>query len=209
MGKQDGGSVGVARPSPVSSNGQAEPGETEQRLSEDVIFETLRNQRRRQVIAYLKAEADSSASVKELYGHIAAKENGVTVDETTYAQRKRVYTSLLQTHLPKLDELDVIEYDDDRGTVSLKQASQELSVYLELNQGSDLLWSDYYVGLSMFSCLMAGSLALSVGPFGVIPPLGWFAIASGLFLVSALVHAWQTRRSRLVTENGSFPLGSD
>lgn len=178
---------------------------TERHLSRDDIFTTLSNRRRRRIIDYLNRTPDLTVAVQELYNSIAATENEVALGETTYNQRKRVYTSLVQTHLPKLAELGVVEYDADRGTVSLREESKDLDVYLEVNRGSDILRSDYYIGLSILSSLMVVTLAFAVPPFSAIPDLTWFAAASVLFLVSSVVHGWQTRRSHLGTV--TWPMG--
>lgn len=178
---------------------------TERHLSRDDIFTTLSNRRRRRIIDYLKRTPDVTVAVQELYNAIAATENEVALGETTYNQRKRVYTSLVQTHLPKLAELGIVEYDADRGTVSLREESKDLDVYLEVNEGSDILWSDYYVGLSILSSLTVVTLAFVIPPFSAVPDLAWFAAASALFLVSSVVHAWQTRQAHLGSV--TWPMG--
>lgn len=99
-------------------------------LSPDEVFATLKNPRRRSVIRYLQ-ENGGQSTVRELTAEIAAIENDVPVSELAYGQRKTVYTSLYQTHLPKLDELDVIDYDQRSGDVVLADDLEELEVHLE------------------------------------------------------------------------------
>jgi hypothetical protein len=90
--------------------------------SADDIFHLLQNSRRRDVLAYL--EETEQTTLRELAEHIAASENGVSVAGLRSAQRKRVYISLYQTHLPKLAAHGVIDYDKSRGTVALRDDSQ-------------------------------------------------------------------------------------
>lgn len=88
----------------------------------DDIFHVLQNSRRRDVLAYL--EETEQTTLRELAEHIAASENDVSVAGLRSDQRKRVYISLYQTHLPKLAAHGVIDYDKSRGTVALRDDSQ-------------------------------------------------------------------------------------
>jgi DNA-binding transcriptional ArsR family regulator len=86
----------------------------------DRMFETLSNPRRREALRYLRMyEDDSPVLIRDLAEQIAAWENDISPVEVTYKQRKRVYTSLYQSHLPRLHRYGFIEYDADRGTIEL------------------------------------------------------------------------------------------
>lgn len=98
-------------------------------LSKDVIFDLLKNGRRRDIIEYLIA-ADRMVTIAELSEHIAARENDIPLEELTSTQRKRVYVALYQTHLPKLDDAGVIDYESNRGTVLLTERVSALDPYL-------------------------------------------------------------------------------
>lgn len=107
---------------------QQDPGSAPEQESEavetpaDDIFHLLQNSRRRDVLAYL--EETEQTTLRELAEHIAARENGLSVAELRSDQRKRVYISLYQMHLPKLTAHGVIDYDKSRGTVALRDDSQ-------------------------------------------------------------------------------------
>lgn len=60
---------------------------------------------------------DPLVSVRQLAREIAAIEEDVVLERATGDPYHNVYTSLIQTHLPELDEVDAIEYDGDRKTV--------------------------------------------------------------------------------------------
>ncbi|SEO72443.1 hypothetical protein SAMN04487948_104377 [Halogranum amylolyticum] len=173
---------------------QAETGEA---LSKDEIFSTLSNQRRRYVIHYLKHDP-SQVRIRDLAEQIAAWENDITVEELTYKQRKRVYTSLHQTHLPKMDDCGIVEYDRDRGLISLAPGAADLEVYLEVVSGNDLPWSDFYLGLSA-----AALLLVAVGWAGIlpvdVPPLGYAAFIALAFGAAAGVHSYVTRQMKVGT----------
>lgn len=101
-------------------------------LSKDLIFELLKNARRRRVLRYL--ESHERTELSTLAEHIAAKENDVDKGMLTSTQRKRVYIALYQCHLPKLDDTGVIEYEQARGTVSITPTAGQLFPYLKLGQ---------------------------------------------------------------------------
>ncbi|WP_436345052.1 DUF7344 domain-containing protein [Natronorubrum sp. FCH18a] len=85
-------------------------------LSDDDVFHLLQTFRRRETIRYLLHE-NGSVRMRDIAEHVAAEEHGTTVADLTSTQRQRVYIPLYQSHLPKLDEAGVIEYDKARGLV--------------------------------------------------------------------------------------------
>lgn len=93
-------------------------------LPQDVVFGLLSAERRRRLLVFLD-EIDGETTLNEAAEVIAAEENDVAVSELTSDQRKRVYVGLYQSHLPKLADAAVIEYDRDRGTIALNEAVAE------------------------------------------------------------------------------------
>jgi hypothetical protein len=55
---------------------------------------------------------DAEWTLSDLAEHIAANENDCTLHELDRAERKRVYVSLYQTHLDRLENAGVIELTD-------------------------------------------------------------------------------------------------
>lgn len=76
----------------------------------DVVFDILGTSRRRAVIRYLETNP-GPISIGELADYIAAQEYDKTPEEVTQNERKRVYVSLYQSHLPKMTAADVIAYE--------------------------------------------------------------------------------------------------
>jgi len=101
-------------------------------VDQDLVFDILKNRRRRQVLRYLM-EIDGAASIGDLAEQLAAWENDVPKGDITYKQRKRVYISLHQTHLPKLDDASVVDYDSRSGMVSLTDGIEPYRVHLDLD----------------------------------------------------------------------------
>ncbi|NHX35159.1 hypothetical protein G9C84_01620 [Halolamina sp. R1-12] len=169
-----------------------------QSFSRDRVFELLSNRRRRLVLYYLRNEEDE-ATVRELASEIAAWENGVEEAAVTYKQRKRVYTSLYQSHLPKMDEYGVVEYEQNRGEVRLTEEGETLDAYLEVVSGNDLPWSDYFLGLSLLSFAFLIAVTVELPPFAPLSPSVAGLLVGAAFGLSALVHMVRTHRSRVLS----------
>lgn len=106
---------------------EAAPETSAERL--DRIFAILQNHRRRLVLEYLR-EHDTTTQ-GDLARHVAAVENDIPESAVTSTQRKRVYVSLYQAHLPKLDDFGAISFDQDRGTIERTSRTDELLAYLD------------------------------------------------------------------------------
>ncbi|SIR98067.1 DUF7344 domain-containing protein [Natronorubrum thiooxidans] len=158
------------------------------------IFDLLSNQRRRYTIHYCKREGEP-VELGDLAEHVAAWELDKEIDELTSAERKRVYTSLQQTHLPTLERADMIEFDDR--TIALTDHASELDVYLDIVPGNSIPWGLYYLGLTVLGSVVMAGLWLEVVPTETVSELGWATLVFALFAVSAVVHAVQSRRMRL------------
>ncbi|WP_226039569.1 hypothetical protein [Natrinema sp. DC36] len=161
---------------------------------EGEIFDLLSNQRRRYAIHYCKRE-DEPVTLGDLAEHVAAWELDKEVEAITSAERKRVYTSLQQTHLPTLERAGMIEFDDR--TIELTDEAAELDVYLDIVPGDSVPWAVYYLGLTAVGSVVMAGLWLEVVPTETVPELGWATAIFGLFAVSAVVHVVQNRRMRL------------
>ncbi|WP_117595706.1 MULTISPECIES: DUF7344 domain-containing protein [Haloprofundus] len=123
--------------SPVGENGRAEtPNPT---AREDIVFDLLKNDRRRMVMSLLAEEAES-VTIGDIARTIATAE----ADESPAPEKvyKSVYVSLQQTHLPKLAENDVIEYNRSTGTVAPGPNLEDVLVYVEPSSARDVWQSE-------------------------------------------------------------------
>lgn len=163
-------------------------------LSLDVVFEILSNTRRRLVL-YCLRQHGGPATVRGLTREIAAIENDVSVDELTRQQRKRVYVSLYQTHLPKLEDSGIIQYDDGE-EVRLTDRAREIDKYLTAPSTSDLTWQKYYLALAVAGGLVFSLSVLGTPVFSAIPPLSLGIYLMVGFGLLAGVHYWRTRQQQ-------------
>jgi HSP20 family molecular chaperone IbpA len=102
-------------------------------VSKDQIFELLSNKRRRWMIRYLDS-ANEPVSLQDFITHVAAKEEGTSPDSVSRKYYKRIQVGLIQTHLPKLQDAGVVEYDEKKRTVTLTDAASVLRPYLRLDR---------------------------------------------------------------------------
>ena len=161
-------------------------------LSTETIFETLSNRRRRYTLHYLKY-LDESVTIRDLSEQLAAWENGIERSQVTPKERKRLYTALHQTHLPKMDGLGVVRYDSDRGVVSLTDAIDEFDIYFDLVAADDIPWSQFYLALGGVFTALVVIASVGVQPFA---SLGGFGYALAVPLVFATVAAYHMLRDR-------------
>lgn len=198
-----GGTTGDdGKPSPTggTKHSGAVGSEDRRSVSEDELFEMLANSRRRYILHTLMRE-DRPLEIGTLSTQIAAREDGLEPTEVTSKDRKRVYTALQQSHLPKMDEAGVVDFDSDRGTVSPTPALKDVEIYIDIVRGRERPWSDYYLGLAFLSALVLGGAELSVTPFTMLPSVAWSAFVVAALVFSAVAHRLYSRRNRLGVDN--------
>jgi len=143
------------------------------------IHDILRNDRRRLAIKCLR-ERGGSMSVRDLSEEVAT--------------RQSVYNSLHQTHLPKLDELRIVDYDTDTKEVSLLDRAAEITTYMEVVPRYGITWAEYYLVLGVLG--FGTVLAASIGT-PLLGALGAPAVAVAYLLLltgSAAYHVYSQDR---------------
>ena len=160
----------------------------------DELYDLLSNHRRRYVLHFCK-RTDGPVTLSELAEQVAAWEQDKAVAEITSAERKRVYTSLQQTHLDRLDDAGVVTFEGDR--IELTEAAEELDIYLDIVPAESIPWGVYYLGLSVLSAVVLGGVAVGFVPTGTLPPVGWGFLVVAAFLLSSVAQVIQNRRYRL------------
>ncbi len=93
-------------------------------LSLDTIYGMLSESRRRYVLYYFLE--NDHANIESLSLQIAAWSQDVTVDAITEEMKESVTTSLIHSHLPKLEDHGLIEYDGRTGDVIVADGFDEI-----------------------------------------------------------------------------------
>ncbi|EMA09832.1 hypothetical protein SAMN05443574_11318 [Haloarcula vallismortis] len=164
----------------------------------DVIFEVLKNSRRREVLHFLR-ERGEQVSLGELAEHVAAIENETTTDALTSSERKRVYVGLYQCHLPKMDDIGVVNFNQDRGHITLTEMADDFEKYLERSEDdkSDRQWYQYYAAVSILGAMvLAASVTFSLSG-GMV--LGLFSLVVGVAGACSVYH-WSVEREASESE---------
>ncbi|MFB6304849.1 MAG: hypothetical protein ABEH47_06760 [Haloferacaceae archaeon] len=176
--------------------GEYAPAEADegQELDPSDIHDVLRNDRRRLVLERLR-EAEGAETVRDLSEHVAGIEAGEQPPPRNV--RQSVYVSLHQTHLPKLDELDIVEYDADAKEVRLSHHADEVTVYMEVVPKYGLSWGEYYLGLGLLGGLLLVASAVGVPVLAGVDPFLLASVPLVLVVASAAYHV-RTQDSTLV-----------
>jgi len=155
--------------------------------SHDDVFTILSNERRRHTVRAMQ-ELSMPIELGDLAEHVAAWELEKDVAAITSTERRRVYTSLQQTHLDKLEEAGIIECD--RKTIEPTERLEELEFYLEVVPEDEIPWAQYYLGLAGI-----GSVAVLGGLFNIypVPDISIAVLLVVAFALSALAHVYQTQ----------------
>lgn len=165
-------------------------------LSEDDLFELLSNERRRFTVHALK-RPEAPRDLGSLAEQVAAWEYDIDIVEVDAKKRKRVYTSLQQSHLPKMDSVGVVNFNKNRGTVEPTPALDDCDIYLEILKGREIPWSEYYLVLSSIGIAVVVVSLLNVWPFGLIPELALTVFVVVAFAVSTIAHWYFSRQWKL------------
>lgn len=163
-------------------------------ISTETVFEILSNRRRRYVLYYLY-EIEPHATVRDLSEQLAAWENGVDRSAVRPRERKQLYTALHQTHLPKMQQRRIIDYD--RGTVAATAVLENFDIYFRSLDRDRFPWQRWSLALS--TLLLGVTIAAAAGLLSFLPFGGFdYALVGALtFSLVAVGHAlgsWRLAR---------------
>jgi hypothetical protein len=161
----------------------------DQRLSKGEIFDVLQNQRRRYVLQYLE-RFDEPVPLSDLATQVAAWEYQIPVEEVSNDQKKRVYTTLQQTHLDRMEEAGIVEYDHEENLITRTPHTEELTVYLEIVPEKEFPWREYYLSLGAISCAIVAALWTGLYPLTLLEPIEWATVIAVTFTASAAYHTY-------------------
>lgn len=165
-----------------------------QPISQDEVFDLLSSPRRRYVLYHLR-DTGEELDLTTLAEEVAAWENETAVEDLTRQERKRVYVSLYQTHIPRLVDAGLVDHDTDSGTVSLGDSAGEVDQYLQGDTSSHV-WQWAYLGLAVAST----GLFLAVSAAGLqVAESALIVVFLTLFLVTSMAHTiHRTLRNRSI-----------
>jgi DNA-binding transcriptional ArsR family regulator len=171
-------------------------------ISRDTAFEILTNPRRRYALSYLRSKS-GTVSIGELAEAVAAWEQDTNVELVSSKERKSVYTSLYQTHLPKMADAGVIVYDRQRGQVRLSDTATELDKFVNPPSKAGN-WSRYYLALAVIGGVAILCNLLGMYPFTLLNVLAYAALLLVAFTLLSAVNLEHVRQRRSQKEKSSI-----
>lgn len=168
-------------------------------MTQTEVFDILSNDRRRHALHFLLSR-QKGTDIGEHSEQIAAWENRENLQQVTSDERRRVYVSLHQTHLPRMDDAGLLHYENSRDTIELTERGESLQVYMEVVEGNNIPWSEFYLGLSALAAALVAAMWVNAPPFGLLPDLAWMGLVVALFALTSGVHVYYAEQRRLGTD---------
>jgi hypothetical protein len=154
------------------------------------IHDVLSNNRRYDVLNLLSDEGPQD--LRSLANDIAAAESGKS--PAPRKVRQSVYVTLHQNHLPKLDSLDLVQYDDTSKMVALGDRANEIDVYLETVERGHLSWSEYQLGVVLLGLVTTLASVIGTPGLATLAP-GTYASGALVVLLVSIVYRINVRGS--------------
>jgi hypothetical protein len=174
---------------------------SDRELSQAELFDVFSNARRRQAVRYLKRQG-GRCDLAPLVEQVAAWENDIRNDEVSRTQRRRVYISLYQTHLPMLEEHGIVDWNADAHTIELLPSTDVFEPYLDRRLEQERPWHWLYAGATTTGVLALALSWLSVGPVTTaVAPLIALVLCLIVLVIAVAQHI--SRRPDL-----AFPFGT-
>lgn len=172
-----------------------------QDLSEETVFSILQNRRRRYALHFLKQE-NGPVQIGDLTERVAAWEYDTTISEISPQERKRVYVSMVQTHLPRMEDEGILTFDLDRKEVELTQAAEDMDIYLQIVPENEISWPEFHIGITVLNLAILSIGWFEISPLDRVPDIWWIASIIGIFAIAGVAHFLYDRNIRLGNEGG-------
>jgi len=164
--------------------------------SVDELYDVFANRRRRYALHYLKQEGGRT-DLGKMAERIASWEYKKTRRDITSDERKYVYSALQQRHLPKMDDIGLVEFDKRTGSVEPTPVLDGIDIYAEVVPEGTVPWGGYFGLLSVFHTVVLLFVGFDVWPLTVFSDFEWALLLVSSFVVSSLVFLYDSRRMKL------------
>lgn len=152
--------------------------------------EILKNDRRRLTLQCLRKYLEP-VSLRTLSERVAALEDGESPPPRDL--RKSVYVSLHQTHLPKLAEIGVVDYDKSSKEIALCKRARHISPYMNESPGLGITWESYYRTLGVVGLVLVVLAEIGVPPLAGVDSLLITTVMLFVLMLSMAYQLWKRR----------------
>lgn len=159
-------------------------------INDDILFEMLKNRRRRYAVYILQQEG--VIDLGTLAEQIAALETDNPTGEISSNDRKRIYVSLYQTHLPKLDDVGLIDFNRERGMIEASDFLLEHDLRLRVDRGIETRIFRIIRGLIVASVVIFSYILLNPDIIGldISAATTMFAMVMPLLIIILLLISY-------------------
>lgn len=149
-------------------------------LSIEDIHDILRNNRRRLAIQCLQRSPSGTMELGDLAEEVARLETGE--DPPPRDKRKSAYISLHQSHLSKLDDWGIVDYDTATKEIHLQERVEAIAPFMALDDHSANRWCE---GIFLIGLVGLGIVAVT----GSLVPAGAFQVIAALLFIAIMTAA--------------------
>lgn len=169
-------------------------GDDTETLTQNRVFDLLSNARRRFVLHYLSRQ-DGPVELRQLADEVARWETGS--ESLSRQERKRVYVSLYQSHIPRLVDAGIVEFDSESGLVRLVDNVAEINRYIDGGE-RERSWPVYYLA----AAVLGGGLYLlaALDLITVVDDVVIGLVTVVALIVISIAHVVVVRRRRRVID---------
>jgi len=168
---------------------EVDPPITDPHTSVDDIFDVVSNCRRRYVVYFLK-NTSQPVELGTLATQIAAWETDQPMAEVTRAERKRVYTSLQQVHLPKMNDAGLIRFEKPSSIIEPTSLLATIDLEPTPTEDDSQPWHQYYLSVLLTSIVVVSTSVAGIWPARLLSTRAWFLTTIGLLFVLAGAHTY-------------------
>lgn len=162
------------------------------RSSDEEVYDVLCRTRRRHVLQHLRGHG-GRVSLASLVEAVAAREYDKPAEELSQTERRRIYVSLFQTHLPKLDRQGMVEWDREDNTVELG-SDVRLEEYLPREAWTVAGWHRYYLLVTGVGAVVTLLAYANLWLFSAVDPTTTGAAVVTAAFCLAIAHGAVRRR---------------
>lgn len=161
---------------------------TDGEFTQAELFDVFSNARRRRTVQFLK-QRHGSCDLSSLVEQVAAWENETDPETVTRTQRRRVYISLYQTHLPMLEDHGIVDWDSENHAIELLPNEETFEPYIGRRLEEQRQWDVVYASVTAAGVAALVVTWLSVGPITTsMAPIVSLALCLAVLFVAVAHH---------------------